>query len=273
MPSIWTNLKSQTGNTMTSVNRPIHHFLNSVDLQCPNAVLIFLITPLLALVILMHQNLLNGPERDYPEDVFETLKKNDVNFLHEINEEPWGHMTVRFFDPEILINMGICGGFEGKISQYDIILADKTVIYDISEAMGDSKEAIADYTTTIDLSWLGKHFPMEVHKTTLVFADKDLRPNEIDSLNLKYDAVAGDWETGAIAYVAVRNSKKILILRGVTDLVNTSNGEAYGNFNLFIQRTDTVINKLLTGLPLWIEYLESIPGEHIKNSSSAKVKK
>jgi adenosylhomocysteine nucleosidase len=208
------------------------------------------------------------PDEKYQKSVWgeyfhRKVSNQDVLFFHE----GWGKVSaagatqfvIDTYNPEIFINLGTCGGFEGKIGQYDIILADKTVIYDISEAMGDSKEAITDYTTTIDLSWLGNNFPSEVHKTTLVSADKDLRPNEIDSLNFKYAAVAGDWETGAIAYVAVRNNKKILILRGVSDLVNTSKGEAYGNFNLFISRTDTVMNKLLTGLPLWIDYIESIP--------------
>ncbi len=59
------------------------------------------------------------------------------------------------FNPEILIHLSTYGGFEGSINRLDIILANKTVIYDIIEAMGDSKEAIADYTTKIDLSWLG----------------------------------------------------------------------------------------------------------------------
>ena len=33
-------------------------------------------------------------------EVYETLKRKDVPFLHEIHEEPWGQQTVRFFDPD-----------------------------------------------------------------------------------------------------------------------------------------------------------------------------
>jgi hypothetical protein len=32
------------------------------------------------------------------------------------------------------------------------------------EAMGDTKEAIADYATCIDLSWLGDSLPVKVKK-------------------------------------------------------------------------------------------------------------
>jgi adenosylhomocysteine nucleosidase len=205
------------------------------------------------------------PKEDYKKSVwgeyfYKKIGKQDILFFHE----GWGKVSaagatqyvIDRFNPEILINLGTCGGFEGKINRFDIILADKTVIYDIKEAMGDSREAISDYTTLIDLSWLGNNYPEKVIKTTLVSADKDLRPDEIFSLNKDYNAVAGDWETGAIAYVAVKNNRKILILRGVSDLVTTSSGEAYGNFDLFIQRTDTTMNKLLNSLPLWIEYIE-----------------
>ncbi|MCP3966320.1 MAG: glyoxalase [Lentisphaerae bacterium] len=37
------------------------------------------------------------------EDIFAVHKKlcdNNVEFLHELNEEPWGQLTVRFFDPD-----------------------------------------------------------------------------------------------------------------------------------------------------------------------------
>ncbi|HLZ17290.1 MAG TPA: 5'-methylthioadenosine/S-adenosylhomocysteine nucleosidase [Cyclobacteriaceae bacterium] len=159
------------------------------------------------------------------------------------------------FHPEILINLGTCGGFEGAVERHEIILADRTVIYDIVEAMGDSKEAIADYATDIDLSWLRENYPVTVRKTGLVSADKDLRPEEIAFLKKEYSAVAGDWESGAIAYTAKRNKTSVLILRGVTDLVGAHQGEAYGNLNLYEERTEKVMQRLLNDLPLWIRHI------------------
>ena len=47
----------------------------------------------------------------------------------------------------------------------------------------------------------------------------------------KYNAVAADWESGAIAWVAKKNNTRVLILRGVSDLVDDSGGEAYGNLD------------------------------------------
>ncbi|NVO10786.1 MAG: 5'-methylthioadenosine/S-adenosylhomocysteine nucleosidase [Bacteroidales bacterium] len=203
----------------------------------------------------------NCQKSPWGEYFYKKINDQNVLFFHE----GWGKVAaagatqyvIDTYKPEIIINLGTCGGFEGEVKQFDIILADKTVIYDISEAMGDSKEAIADYTTQIDLTWLGSNFPSKVIKTVLISADRDLRINEIEQLEKDYNAVAGDWETGAIAYVANRNNKKLLILRGVTDLVSTQQGEAYGNFDLFVQRADTVMQKLLTDLPKWINYIDN----------------
>jgi adenosylhomocysteine nucleosidase len=196
------------------------------------------------------------------EFFYKKMKDQNVLFFHE----GWGKVAaagatqyvIDTYKPEILINLGTCGGFEGEVERLDVILADKTIIYDIVEAMGDSKEAIADYTTPIDLSWLGDKYPTKVLKTVLVSADKDLRIEEIEKLKKEYGAKAGDWETGAIAYTAHKNHTKLLILRGVSDLVSSQKGEAYGNFDLFVQRAEAVMVKLMAELPLWIEYIERV---------------
>jgi len=91
----------------------------------------------------------------------------------------------------------------------------------------------------------------------LVSADKDLKPDEINFLKKEYHAVAGDWESGAIAYTAKRNHKKILILRSVSDLVGTQKGEAYGNFNQYVQQSEVIMKKLFDELPLWIKQISS----------------
>ena len=206
------------------------------------------------------ENYLRSPWGEY---FCKKINGQKVLFFHE----GWGKVAaaaatqyvIDSYNPEILINLGTCGGFQGEIERYDIVLANKTIVYDIKEAMGDSKEAIDDYTTHIDLAWLGPEFP-SARKTVLISADKDLASDEIDYLKHQYGAVAGDWESGAIAYTVRRNNKKILILRGVSDLVSTTRGEAYGDFNLFTQRADSVMVKLLTKLPGWIDYMEALPG-------------
>jgi adenosylhomocysteine nucleosidase len=188
-----------------------------------------------------------------------TLKgKVPVIFFHE----GWGKVAaagatqyaIDRWNPEIFINLGTCGGFEGSVKRFETLLIDRTIIYDIKEAMGDSKEAIADYSTQLDLSWIVA--PDSIRKTILVSADRDLVPEEIESLKQNYGAIAGDWETGAIAYTCQRNKKKLLVLRGVSDLVSSTGGEAYGNPEVFQNGTEAVMKKLLTGLPLWLATMQ-----------------
>jgi adenosylhomocysteine nucleosidase len=157
------------------------------------------------------------------------------------------------WQPELLINLGTCGGFAGAIERGTMVLAERTLVYDIIEQMGDADEALAHYSVTLDLSWLGEPLPQPVQRALLVSADRDLVAEELPQLRARFGAIAGDWESGAIAYVAARNRTRCLILRGVTDLVGEGGGEAYdGTMNLFRERTREVMTRLLEGLPTWI---------------------
>jgi adenosylhomocysteine nucleosidase len=71
-------------------------------------------------------------------------------------------------------------------------------------------------------------------------------------LKERFGAVAGDWESGAIAFVAARNHIRLLILRGVSDLVGPAGSEAYGNLQYFAQATAGIFRQLLAALPQWI---------------------
>ena len=157
------------------------------------------------------------------------------------------------WSPALLVNLGTCGGFEGEIEKGTIVLVERTVVYDIIEQMGDYDEHIAHYTTEIDLSWLGENYSQPVRRTLLVSADRDLLVADIPQLKATYGAVAGDWESGAIAWVAARNNIRCLILRGVTDLVGSDRGEAYdGNIHVFTEGAREVMTRLIQALPSWL---------------------
>lgn len=169
------------------------------------------------------------------------------------------------FQPDLLVNLGTCGGFAGRIERGTVILVDRTIVYDIIEQMTDNDEAIEHYSTEIDLSWLGSSgSKMEAQKPSsvpglrsvvrglLVSADRDILADDIPLLVEKYNAVAADWESGAIAWVAGKNNTRLLILRAVSDLVGGGGGEAYGNYDLFIARTKEVMKVLFDQLPEWL---------------------
>ena len=158
------------------------------------------------------------------------------------------------FAPELVMNLGTCGGFVGDVELGEVILVEETLVYDIVEQMTDVQKAIEHYVTRLDLAWLksNESLPLPVRRGRLVSGDRDILPSDIQALRERYGAVAADWESGAIAWVAARNQMRCLILRAVSDMVSEEGGEAYGNYGLFQERTNSAMNRILESLPGWI---------------------
>ncbi len=157
------------------------------------------------------------------------------------------------WQPAALVNLGTCGGFAGRIKRGTVLLVERTLVYDIIEQMGDPQVAIRHYSVDLDLDWLREPYPQPVRRGLLVSADRDICLPDIPMLIERYGASAADWESGAIAWVASRNGTRCLILRGVSDLVSESGGEAYGAFEVFQEGTRQVMGSMLKALPGWLE--------------------
>lgn len=160
--------------------------------------------------------------------------------------------------PQNIINLGTCGGIAGRIDRYAIAVATRTVVYDIVEQMGDAQEALHFYSTDTAPDWAGRPWPGKPVATVFLSADRDLLVGDIAGLIAKYDARVVDWESGAIAWTARRNDKRVLILRGVSDLVSTAaGGEAYGNPGAFEDGTGHVMEALFAALPDWLAAMDA----------------
>jgi adenosylhomocysteine nucleosidase len=191
----------------------------------------------------------------YGEFAETTLNVKRLTLFHggwgKISAAATAQYVIDHFQPDLLINLGTCGGFAGRVETGTIMLVERTLVYDIIEQMSDGAEAIEHYSTDIDLSWLDDGQPSVV-RGLLVSADRDIVVEDIPMLIEKYDAVAADWESGAIAWVAKKNNTRLLILRGVSDLVGGDGGEAYGKIEIFHERTKTVMRELFRQLPDWL---------------------
>ena len=158
--------------------------------------------------------------------------------------------------PDLVINLGTCGGLQGRAQRGDIILAERTLVYDVIEQMGDQQTAYDHYTTELDLSWLQDSYPQPVQRGLLLSADRDILPEQVGWLQEQFGGVAADLESGAIAWVCSRNKVKCLILRGVSDLVSPDGGEAYGNIKVFHKASEEIIKDLLGHLPAWLDCVD-----------------
>ena len=161
------------------------------------------------------------PYGDYLE---RALGGERVIFFHggygKVNAAGSTQYAIDRWHPQLVLNIGTCGAFGNDLHVGDVVLANATTIYDIYEAMGDADEAIADFKTQLDTSRWPARLASRVRVEPIVSADRDLIPGEVAGLRAKYHASAGDWETGAIAYVAAKNHTRVAILRGVTDVLD-----------------------------------------------------
>lgn len=157
--------------------------------------------------------------------------------------------------PDLIVNLGTCGGFEGVVNQGDVILVDRAFVYDIVELMGDL-DISTYYSSSVDLNWLAEPYPYPARRGTIASADSDLPPDKIRFLKSK-GALAADWESAALAWVAQKNQARLLILRGVSDMVSEQGGEAYNNIEIFKQRAKEIMKMLFDQLPGWLAGVKS----------------
>jgi adenosylhomocysteine nucleosidase len=195
-------------------------------------------------------------------------------FKHVVDRHPvismqggWGKVSaaastqwaIDHYHPDLIINLGTCGGLEGRINRHEIILVEKTWQYDIQEQMTDPLEANRHYSCELNLAWLGDHpIPAGVTRATMFSADRDILASDVTPLIDQYAARVADWESGAIAWVSDRNHTLLLILRGVSDLVSPKGGESYDNVALYQKNTRKIMEMLAGQLPWWLQtFVES----------------
>ena len=164
--------------------------------------------------------------------------------------------VIDHYFPDLTVNLGTCGGFDGVVALDEVILVERTFVYDIVELMGDFGSVPGYYASDLDLSWLPEPHPYPARRGTLASADSDLLPEKIPFLQAQ-GAIAADWESAALTWVAQKNGARLLILRAVSDLVSEEGGEAYDNIALFKERTMGIMSRLIEQLPGWITAIKS----------------
>jgi adenosylhomocysteine nucleosidase len=182
------------------------------------------------------------------------LQDEHISFFHS----GWGKIAsagsmqyvIDKYSPDLVVNLGTCGGFEGGVKPGEIILVEQTYVYDIVELMGDL-DIVSYYASSLDLSWLAEPYPYPVRRGMIASADSDLPPAKIPFLKTQ-GAIAADWESAALAWVAQRNRARLLILRGVSDMVSEAGGEAYNNIEMFNERARGIMQQLVEQLPDWL---------------------
>jgi adenosylhomocysteine nucleosidase len=160
---------------------------------------------------------------------------------------------ISYWKPKLIINLSTCRGIAGEVVVGDVILVERTIVYDIFEKMTDPNEAINAYSTDLDLSWLDSQYPLNLKRGLMHSADRDLSAEDIPLLKSKFGAKAVDWESGSIARICNKNNIPCLILRAVTDTVfaEVENAAYKKNHEDYRANTLQLIPKLVNSLPDW----------------------
>lgn len=176
-------------------------------------------------------------------------------FLHS----GWGKIAtaastqfvIDHYQPELILNIGTCGGLSGMSEVGEILIVAETLVYDIFERMADQVAALEHYTTRNDLSWLTRPLPERTRQARVISADQDIDFRSFDLLVNEYRAAAADWETAAFAWTAARNHTPWLGLRAVSDLVTPNVSETDNGVELWRSRLDQLMAKILSDLPFY----------------------
>jgi adenosylhomocysteine nucleosidase len=195
----------------------------------------------------------------FGESMKVTLDTWDLTLFHS----GWGKIAsatsmqyvIDHYSPDLIVNLGTCGGFEGVAERGDLILVDRAIVYNIIELM-DASDVTNYYASSLDLNWLTEPHPYPARRGLIASADSDLLPEKIPFIKAS-GALAADWESAALAWVATRNNKRILILRMVSDLVSEHGGEAYDDIEIFKERSREIMRLLFEQLPDWLDAVRS----------------
>ena len=190
----------------------------------------------------------------YGESFHAAIHETGVLFFHT----GWGKTAsaaalqhiLDIHKPDLVINLGTCGGFKGVVERGEVILIERTFIYDIVELM-DTADVTEYYASVLDLSWLAEPYPYPVRRGLVASADSDLLPKKIPLLRSK-GVIAADWESASLAWVAQKNNARLLILRAVSDIVSEEGGEVYDQIEVFNERAKDIMKQLVMQLPGWL---------------------
>ena len=180
-------------------------------------------------------------------------KKNNINlwFFHGGTTKTRAAASCQYaidtWKPGRHFLLGTAGGVEQNIKVHDIVIAEKTAIYDHIYRMGEPYEFMAgDTVIDIDNSWIEiSLLPPDIIKGFIATADQDVDHKTRQKLK-KENVTAADWESGAVAMICQANNTPCTIIRGITDIpleYTDTDTDAQGSD--YLENTPVVMERIL----------------------------
>lgn len=149
----------------------------------------------------------------------------------KVNAAAATQYAIMTWRPRLLVLLGTCGSMLPSLTPPDLILVTRTLVYDITCPSRKVNQAkMAELTTELHPRWSFEGSPYPVHRGLVATGDGDPSPEQGAELRDRHQALAVDWETGAVAKVCEWNETPCLVLRGVSDMVDADASAQLGDY-------------------------------------------
>lgn len=148
-------------------------------------------------------------------------------------------LMIEHFQPELIINSGIAGGFLEALQPLDMVAATKIIYSDVdmtSSMIGGLPYGQMDGSP----EYFETAFPLlkkgALHFGTIISGDQFVDDFEktkhlVKKHFSKYDVIAVDMESASISHVCTKYKVPFLVIRSISDSIGKTNGMDYDKFS------------------------------------------
>jgi len=143
--------------------------------------------------------------------------------------------------------IGTAGGVADNLKELDIVIANKTALYDFINRMGETYEFIpVETVVNIDNSWFDfSKLSGNVSIGFIASADQDV-DFELRTKLKNENILAADWESGAVSIICYINKIPCCIIRGITDIpIDASIESSINQGSDYLENTPLVMKKII----------------------------
>lgn len=148
-------------------------------------------------------------------------------------------LMIEHFQPELIINSGIAGGFLEMLQPLDIVAATKVVYSDVdmtSNIIGGLPYGQMDGSPEFFETAYKLLNNNNLHFGTIISGDQFVDNFEktnclVNKYFSKYDVIAVDMESASISQVCTKYKVPFLVIRSISDIIGKSNGMDYDKFS------------------------------------------
>jgi adenosylhomocysteine nucleosidase len=155
-----------------------------------------------------------------------------VSGIGKVNAALCTAAVIRFFAPDLVLNIGISGGLDGSVAIGDFIIGAQIAYHDVwcgePNAYGQIQGCPAVYRSTEKLCAVFKEYTQGL----ICCGDKFITDTaELQEIKNKFPAaLAVDMESAAIAQTCLLYQTPLLCFRQISDTPGEHQAEQYANF-------------------------------------------